>query len=200
MESIPRKRQGELTKEKIFKNAVRLIKQKGYNDVTVSEICKESGVSKGGFYVHYKSKEDIVRESYYINMNDYINDRFSKLNKKTLSIKDKIKIFLNLELEFAEYIGYELTCLSYVMNLNECTKGESKHFEKREFSSILKECILEAKEQDVLKEDLSIDEAFLFIESGIRGFMASWCFSNNKFNISLLGKKYIDTIIESILI
>ena len=56
MESISRKRQGELTKEKIFKNAVRLIKQKGYNDVTVSEICKESGVSKGGFYVHYKSK------------------------------------------------------------------------------------------------------------------------------------------------
>ena len=54
------------TKKRIFETSVALIKSKGYDNVTISEICKAAGLAKGSFYVHYKSKEDIVRESYYI--------------------------------------------------------------------------------------------------------------------------------------
>ena len=54
------------TKNKIFETAVTLIKSKGYNNVTVSEICQAAGLAKGSFYVHYDSKEDIVRYGFSI--------------------------------------------------------------------------------------------------------------------------------------
>ena len=72
-----RKKQAEQTKKKIFETAVSLIKEKGYNNITISEICKTAGVAKGSFYVHYKSKEDIVRESYYADMGEYIQQRYN---------------------------------------------------------------------------------------------------------------------------
>ena len=60
MEQKPtRKEKAAETKRKIFETAVRLIKEIGYNNVTISEICKAAGVAKGSFYVHYNSKEDI---------------------------------------------------------------------------------------------------------------------------------------------
>ena len=56
MEQKPtRKEKATKTKRKIFETAVRLIKENGYNNVTISEICKSAGVAKGSFYVHYNS-------------------------------------------------------------------------------------------------------------------------------------------------
>ena len=66
------------TKNKIFETAVTLIKSKGYNNVTVSEICQTAGLAKGSFYVHYNSKEDIVRESYYADMGTYICTHYNE--------------------------------------------------------------------------------------------------------------------------
>lgn len=40
--------------------AVRLYKEKGYKNVSVSDICKLSGVSRSGFYYHFKTKEEIL--------------------------------------------------------------------------------------------------------------------------------------------
>ena len=77
MEQKPsRKEKAAETKRKIFETAIRLIKEKGYDNITISEISKASGVAKGSFYVHYKSKEDIVRESYYADMGQYIQDHY----------------------------------------------------------------------------------------------------------------------------
>ena len=47
-------------KSKIIKAALRLINEKGFDDVSVSEITKAAGVSKGAFYIHFKSKEDLI--------------------------------------------------------------------------------------------------------------------------------------------
>ena len=65
---LTRKEKAASTKRKIFETAVRLIKENGYNNVTISEICRAAGVAKGSFYVHYNSKEDSVQVSYYKDM------------------------------------------------------------------------------------------------------------------------------------
>jgi TetR/AcrR family fatty acid metabolism transcriptional regulator len=44
---------GKATKKKIFAVAKELIVSKGYNNVTVDEICEKCSLSKGAFYVHY---------------------------------------------------------------------------------------------------------------------------------------------------
>ncbi len=50
------------TKDKILFIALRFFLTKPYTEVTMSEILKESGLSKGGFYHHFESKEALYCE------------------------------------------------------------------------------------------------------------------------------------------
>ena len=125
-----RKEKAADTKNKIFETAVTLIKDKGYDNVTVDEICRTAGLAKGSFYVHYKSKEDIVRESYYTDMGAYISKHYTEftVSNPDMSVIERIIYFLGLEFEFSEYAGYELTCLAYSLNLSACIPGASEHY------------------------------------------------------------------------
>jgi TetR/AcrR family transcriptional regulator, transcriptional repressor for nem operon len=50
------------TKDKILFVALKFFLTKPYTEVTMSEILKESGLSKGGFYHHFESKEVLYCE------------------------------------------------------------------------------------------------------------------------------------------
>lgn len=195
---LTRKEKAAATKRKIFETAVRLIKENGYNNVTISEICRAAGVAKGSFYVHYNSKEDIVRVSYYKDMGEYIYQNYTAFldAHANVSYNERIIYFMNLELEFAEYTGYEITCLAYTLNLGTCIPGPSEHLIKREFSKILYDTIQKNSGKNI--SALSSDEIFHYFESVIRGLMATWCFSNNSFSIVEQGKKYIPLVVYSI--
>lgn len=155
-------------------------------------------MAKGSFYVHYNSKEDIVRESYYADMGTYICTHYNEFvaSNPNKSVIERIAYFLNLEFEFAEYAGYELTCLAYSLNLSACVPGPSEHFSKRYFINILLDEIELSLEYS--SSDFSCNEIFNYFESIVRGTMATWCFSNNSFNIVEQGKKYIKQAIFSI--
>ncbi|GAA0124791.1 hypothetical protein UT300019_06930 [Clostridium sp. CTA-19] len=195
-----RKEKAILTKNKVFETAIKLIKEKGYNDVTVSEICKKAGVAKGTFYVHYKSKEDIVKESYYSDMNQFIIRQYKELisQDKNMNIKDKIEKFLISELMFTDHVGYTMTCRAYVTNLTECISECSNHFERREFSKDLKALILKGINQNAFNTQQTVEEIFLYLESFVRGLMASWCFANGEFDIVKRGERYINEIIKGL--
>lgn len=47
------------TKEKVLKSALDLMLMKGYNSTSVDDICKKAEVTKGNFFHHFKTKEDL---------------------------------------------------------------------------------------------------------------------------------------------
>ena len=47
-------------KEKILDAATALLAEKSFNEISLSEIAKKSGVSKGSVYYYYKNKDDIL--------------------------------------------------------------------------------------------------------------------------------------------
>ena len=179
------------TKQRLFETAVELIKKKGYHHTTVSEICQAAGIAKGSFYVHYSSKEDIVRESYYADMGQYVSRHYARFlaDNADASYPERIIRFMSLELEFAEYAGYEITCLAYALNLSGCVPGPSEHFRKRTFSQTLYSMIKDHAGKN--PAPLSCDAIFLYFESVVRGLLATWCFSNNAFHIAEQGKLYL---------
>lgn len=71
---------GDRTKEDIRDKAYWLFSQKGYKDVTMKDICEETGLSRGGLYRHYDSTEQIFLE---------IINGFSE--KQSLEISRKIR-------------------------------------------------------------------------------------------------------------
>src|SRR3990170_8779346 len=54
-----RARDGRTTREAILAAGRRLIHVHGYNQTTLDDVLRESGVGKGNFYYHFKSKEDL---------------------------------------------------------------------------------------------------------------------------------------------
>lgn len=73
------------TKEFIIKTSLRLFLQKSYKDVTMREILNKTGLSKGGFYHHFASKEELFREiaNYFYSMgkrdySTFSNESFNK--------------------------------------------------------------------------------------------------------------------------
>ncbi|MCC5876068.1 MAG: TetR/AcrR family transcriptional regulator [Candidatus Sumerlaeia bacterium] len=51
------------TKTKLLDAALRIIREKGYTATTIDDICRMAGVTKGGFFHHFKSKEDLALEA-----------------------------------------------------------------------------------------------------------------------------------------
>ena len=48
-------------KARILNAAVKLIRIKGYNATAVDDVCAEAGVTKGAFFHHFKSKDELGR-------------------------------------------------------------------------------------------------------------------------------------------
>jgi len=53
----------EETHERIVQAAARAIRRHGYGGVGVAEVMKEAGLTHGGFYAHFKSREDLLVEA-----------------------------------------------------------------------------------------------------------------------------------------
>lgn len=49
----------EETRTKITDAAIKLFSNAGYNKASVDDICAEAGISKGAFYHHFKSKQEL---------------------------------------------------------------------------------------------------------------------------------------------
>jgi len=49
----------EETRTKIMDSAIKLFSSMGYNKASVDDICAEAGISKGAFYHHFKSKQEL---------------------------------------------------------------------------------------------------------------------------------------------
>jgi AcrR family transcriptional regulator len=47
-------------KDRIINSAHELFSEKGYDKTTVADIIKKAGSSKGGFYHHFRSKEEVI--------------------------------------------------------------------------------------------------------------------------------------------
>jgi TetR/AcrR family transcriptional repressor of nem operon len=52
-------RDGKSTREAILKAATRLMHVRGYKSTSLDDVLRESGVGKGNFYYHFRSKEDL---------------------------------------------------------------------------------------------------------------------------------------------
>lgn len=47
------------SRERIINSARRLFNRRGFAEVTIDEIMKHAGLTRGGFYKHFKAKEDL---------------------------------------------------------------------------------------------------------------------------------------------
>lgn len=96
---------GEMTREKILAKAETLILQRGFSGMTLDELLKETNLTKGAFFHHFKGKPDLAKsvleryaENDYILFKEY-SDQADRLSDDPL---ERVLIFIKL---FEEYIN-----------------------------------------------------------------------------------------------
>ena len=104
------------TQERILKSALNLFAEQGYEHTGVSQICRNAGISKGAFYHHFCSKDDLflrllddwteavhtqIKERFDNSVS--IQDGFLETSKSLNEIIDGTTSNLSLLFEFWQY-------------------------------------------------------------------------------------------------
>ncbi len=90
---------GELTRENILGIAEQIILQKGFSGTSIDEIIDAASITKGGFFYHFKSKEDLARHLMlrYQKADDrFFNTLFERADSLSEDPLQQMLIFLKL--------------------------------------------------------------------------------------------------------
>ena len=64
----------------LIESGMKLFAEKGYHNTSVQEIVTEAGISKGSFYLYFKSKEEFITKSFH-----YFHTELTKRIKKVIA-------------------------------------------------------------------------------------------------------------------
>ena len=99
------------TKAKIFRAAKHILQKKGYEQLSIKNICEEAGVSNGSFYHHFKTKDDLL--SYYIEEQPRINPNLLDMPADADEAKQAIiYVYLNY-VHYCQKLGVEFMANYY---------------------------------------------------------------------------------------
>ncbi len=62
------------SKKCFFESLIKLSKEKDYNEIQISDICKEAGYNRSTFYRTYSSKDDLLADGF---ITFYVNEYYS---------------------------------------------------------------------------------------------------------------------------
>lgn len=187
--------QGNETKKRIIDCARKLFIEKGYNNVTVDEIINEANSSKGGFYTHFKTKEDLIYSM--VPMVDEAYSNFSKMNKNYENTVENISALIGYVFSVMENeIGLEFMSVIYSSQIKDLNTVRFLTSPEREYNNLLKSLIDEAKENKEICSDLSSEEIAMILTTCIRGVIYDWCLRKGSFQLADYGMKLVHMILN----
>lgn len=192
-----RKQQALDTRRKIFNTALNLIKEKGFDKVSVDDICAACGVSKGAFYHHFKSKLDIMSES-----ESLVNDMLEniQIHESDGSIKEKLLILMGSILDVVEKSGVEVTRqLTVVTTGGHYIQQENRNTFAIHTRKLIQQILAEAVEKGELSPETNKEASTEIIMTFLSGMIADWCIFNGAYSISEKGWWLSPMIIDALL-
>lgn len=185
------------TRNNLFKTAKDLFMEFGYDAVSVDEIVEKAGTSKGAFYNHFKSKDQIILEQF-IEIDDFYQEQYKQIGK----IKNAEKQLLALIKSQHEYIS-RVMGISFIKTVyySQIIKNDpEKPFndENRPLYTIVHEIIDHGQQTGEFRTDITSAELTRVITRCMRGTIYDWCVRNGEFDIVADGQKYFQIIIDSL--
>lgn len=162
------------TKKKILQVARKIALEKGFEVLTIRDICKESGISVGAFYHHFSSKDELIDESFLIydlDLDSRIKE-YDELNP-LLSLKS---LLLN-QIIFVSSFPYKLIVEYYRAILASSSKGAVN--KERTYYKAVDHFVELALEKRIFSNKYSKEFLNNYFIKYIRGNLIHWCLNPN---------------------
>lgn len=183
------------TKEKIFQAAKRILGKKGYEELSIKNICEEAGVSNGSFYHHFKTKDDLL--SYYIEDQPKIELDLLELPADVEGVKRGIiQVYMNY-VEYCRELGVEFMS-EYYDTKNQALNAAIRT--ERPYPIVTVQAYVEkAIAAGIVKLNVKIEEFTTDIRMIVIGNVFEWCVKSGKADFEgnmrrSLGK-YLDAVL-----
>ena len=174
---------GIRTRRKIITESLQLFSVKGYYNTSISDILAVSGLTKGGLYGHFASKEDIWYAVYEEAVSIWKGIVFKGIRNNADPLK-RIEKFI--ENDMRDYLGadvFEGGC--FFLNMLVELSGQSASMSRQilrgfvRLSGLLCSWLEEADRKGMLRENLDLKEVSNFIIISLNGAAALYISSKD---------------------
>jgi AcrR family transcriptional regulator len=179
------------TRKNVIAAADKLISEKGFENVTISDIAAEAGVAIGTFYTYFKRKEDVVGEIAYSN--------FAAMQEKSRlsdgDVTDKITSFLTDSMRYIVDTGLRIA-QQWVKNVVEPQEEDGKKKLLYDFG-VIKEILEDAVSKGELSKDMPIDWIHQWIVAEYYGIVSCWCIMDGAIEPTELLEGFCRTMLKN---
>ncbi len=163
---IRKKMSPEERKNQIIKTALELFKERGYDHTPVSSIIEETGISKGGFYYHYNSKEELLEDIAAMFVEQVLDLIKNIVAREGLSALEK----LNTHIQEVNAVKKERSTEVFAFLAEMYAGGKNHQLEKMIFdygreklAPLIKEIIEQGWREGVFKTDYPEEAAEMYV-------------------------------------
>jgi AcrR family transcriptional regulator len=192
----PRIEKGMQTRQAIFDTAISLFAKRGYDKVTIDDICEKVGVTKGAFYNHFKSKDQIILEEFkqmdehYIKVAQDISGLESSVERLRIFNREAIKLMSDLGVTMMKVVYHS----QIAPNMRRPYLADGRRF----LYKITNDLIREGQERGEIRDDLACEELAIMLINCFRGQIYHWCMANGTFDLVATCEKLSDLLFESL--
>jgi len=198
MENITsRKKKAIKTKKKLFDCAISLFKEKGYHNVSVNEIVKKTNTSKGTFYHHFATKDEVLIEEYKKYEEHYSNiyyslDKYKTEYEKLLSFTKEVYKFT------VNNVGIDIIKVIYSTQLFNKVENTYVIDENRKLYTMINKIIKAGQDKEEFIDNISQKELTRMVIRCMRGTLYEWALYNGKYKLIEDGMFYFSLFINGI--
>ncbi|MCI5773755.1 MAG: TetR/AcrR family transcriptional regulator [Erysipelotrichaceae bacterium] len=170
----------EQKRKEIALKAIPLIDKFGFNRISVSDLCKDIGLSIGSFYHYFNDKNDIIREIFKL-IDSYFSQEASVDIEKHDNCLLKLRLFCFYYAFYCQNCGFEVCRQISIIPI---MKHEEKFIsESRFLYQMLFDIVEKGQESKEITEGYTCKNITIMLLNMIRGFCADWCRNNGSYDI-----------------
>lgn len=182
------------TKARIFQAAKTILQKRGYEALSIKNICEEAGVSNGSFYHHFQTKDDLL--SYYIEEQPPLPAELSEAPKSLAEARENI---IRVYLTYASYcreLGVEFLA-SYYTPKNQALNPVSRT--ERPYPILTVRSYLEkAITNGILPETLNLEAVTTDIRMLVIGNVFEWSMRSGEPDMEANFRRSIGTYLDGL--
>ena len=158
------------TRELILNAAETLFLTKGYEAVSIDEICESVGMTKGAFYYHFKTKEDVLSSLFIPKLDGHLEEHYRR--EENASACEILYMLARCTLNCAREVGRAVLAQSASCMLSD--RNAMLYHEERIHTRILRDAWTGALQEGIIPESMDFREFTLIYSSLATGLLMNW--------------------------